>query len=572
MPNCPVLPWFRDCVDGAMAAEPSGGAVVWNSLSRTDNIPERSSDIDGLWKTVATDRGLDAGPLKCIASDSLGEQVMATLRQNVTRWKIITVLVAATMSSAGFAHAVQATDEESKPTKPGAPKSLLATLPKPGKIVESKKGPFDITNARLDNGVLVHHRFLDGEKGFLMAVITLAGGEIEETKENAGITQAAFLTINAPETSRLTKSNVRSLLVGKKLKIGASANDDAVTIEFRSSVKDFETGLQLLHAMLTDGQLSAATFEAWRAKGLKNFVSYRPHVFWNAHNAADDLLCSSDPRRTAFDDKRLKSVKRHEAHAWYQRMCRQAPMEVSVVGDMKLDVALPLIQRYLGSLPKRPATAAHLKPLRRTEPLKGPVSRVVEYDAATSWEALVIAGLHGFDPHNTSDLRALQLATVLLDRRQLALRDRSKLTPSIRAQFRPNWSFDDASNIMTIARCTPKNGEKLAMAIFRTWDRFAKLGTNKKELDDVKRQVKAGYVQAENDMSYWARTLGCFDLNRRNIQDERDIANQLDAVTPAELLRVFKKYYTPENRYQVITIPKKSAGKKEAKDKDNGKP
>src|SRR5262249_22394261 len=65
--------------------------------------------------------------------------------------------------------------------------TLLATLPKGGTVVETTThAPGGVASMWLDNGVRVHHRFMDQRKNEATIAITLAGGPIQETAANRG--------------------------------------------------------------------------------------------------------------------------------------------------------------------------------------------------------------------------------------------------------------------------------------------------------------------------------------------------------------------------------------------------
>jgi zinc protease len=80
-----------------------------------------------------------------------------------------------------------------KPTDVARATTLLAALPRGGTVVESvPHAASGVTSLWLDNGVRVHHRRMDQRKGEASIAITLAGGPIQETPANRGITEAAL--------------------------------------------------------------------------------------------------------------------------------------------------------------------------------------------------------------------------------------------------------------------------------------------------------------------------------------------------------------------------------------------
>ena len=66
-------------------------------------------------------------------------------------------------------------------------------------------------------------------------------------------------------------------------------------------------------------------------------------------------------------------------------------MEVAIVGDIKLSEVMPLIEKYVGSLPKRSRTAPQLASLRHLHRQPGPLARTVEVETQTP-QAVARAG------------------------------------------------------------------------------------------------------------------------------------------------------------------------------------
>jgi zinc protease len=300
------------------------------------------------------------------------------------------------------------------------PTEILTALPTPGKTVEhSLERDLGITSAWLSNGVRVHHRFMDYKKDTVMVSIALAGGRIEETEANAGITTVAALAVNEPATSRLSSTNIRDIMTGKNVSVGTGRgggrrgrrgggmgqSDDTLTINVQGSPKDLEVGLQLTHALLTDGKIEKSAFKNWKLQTLQMIERMQTMPRFKAMEATADLLSGSDPRRGFPTAETVNNQSIKEAQAWYDRLCREAPIEVAVVGDIDAGQAMALIERYIGSLPARDRSAKHLDKLRKLARPTGPLNRHVDVDTVTP-QGMAMAGFVGADGRKTHDRRA----------------------------------------------------------------------------------------------------------------------------------------------------------------------
>jgi len=453
------------------------------------------------------------------------------------------------------------------------PTGLLTAVPTPGKTVEhSLERNLGITSAWLSNGVRVHHRFMDYKKDTVMVSIALAGGRIEETEANAGITTVAALAVNEPATSRLSSTNIRDIMTGKNISVGTGRgggrrgrrgggmgqSDDTLTINVQGSPKDLEVGLQLAHALLTDGKIDESAFTNWKLRTLQMIERMQTMPRFKAMEATADLLSGSDPRRGFPTTESVNRQSLNEAQAWYDRLCREAPIEVAVVGDMDAGQAMALVERYIGSLPARDRSAKHLDKLRKLARPTGPLTRHVDVDTVTP-QGMAMAGFVGADGRKMNDRRALRLASQILSTRLIKhIREDQGLVYSIRASYRPTWAYEDSAQFSAGAPCDPAQVKLVTEQIHTLFAEFAKAGPTKDELANAKKQIANNLDTDMKEPSYWWRILQHHDLHGRDLTEESLEQKAYEGYTLAQIRGVFQKYYQPIRQFSVTVVPTES--------------
>ena len=467
------------------------------------------------------------------------------------------------------------------------PTELLTSLPTPGKVVESTADKdLAITSAWLANGVRVHHRFMDYKKDTVMVSIALAGGGIEETASNTGITAVASLAVNEPATSRLNSTDIRNIMTGKNIDVGAgggqagggrrggrgggpSQSEDSLTISVQGSPKDLETGLQLAHALLTDGKIEESAFKNWKLQTLQQLERMQTMPPFKAGEALADLLSGGDPRRKfpTADDVNRQSVA--DAQAWYKRLCREAPIEVAVVGDVKLEEVMPLIEKYIGSLPERGRSAKHLDKLRLLARTTGPWVRHIDVQTVTP-QGMATAGFLAAEGRNAKDRRALALAAQIMSTRVVkSIREDQGLVYSIRASYQPSWIYEDSGQFSAGAPCDPAKAKMVTEEIHKMFAVFAKDGPTEEELANAKKQVANNLDTDMKEPSYWWRILQHHDLHGRDLAVEKTEKEAYDGYTAGQIQAVFRKYYEPTRQFSVTAVP---AGAGTQEPRKDGKP
>jgi len=459
--------------------------------------------------------------------------------------------VLATAKSA-WARKVEPLKEESAPTQ------ILAALPTPGKTAERVRDEdLGITSAWLENGVRVHHRFMDYKKDSIWVSIVLAGGDIEEKAENAGISEVSTLAINEGATSRLTSSNLRDLLTGKNINVRASADGDMFSIDVSGSPEDLEIGLQKVYAVLTDGKIEDAAFKNWKLSSLQQIEMMKTMPMFKAREAMEDLLSGGDPRRLLMTAQNVENQSVEKAQAWFDRLRREAPIEAAVVGDIAYDKAMPLIERYVGSLPKRNRSADHLRSLRRLPRPTGPLAREVKVETMTP-QAMAMAGFMGCEGRNVSDTRAMQVAANILSSRIVKrIREDLSLVYSIRAGSSPSWIYEDSGRFTAGATCAPENVAKVTDEVHTMFQEFAEKGPSEEELQNAKKQIAENLDTGMLEPTYWFGILRDHDLHGRNFKEQKVEKDAIQGYTAEQVRQVFTKYYTPERRFRVSSVPVK---------------
>jgi zinc protease len=451
------------------------------------------------------------------------------------------------------------------------PTELLTSLPTPGKVVESNLDKdLGITSAWLGNGVRVHHRFMDYKEDEVMVSIALAGGRIEETEANAGITAVASLPLNTPATSRLSSTAIRDIMTGKNIRVGgggrgggrrgrggrgAGGGGDAVTLSVQGSPKDLEVGLQLAYALLTDGKIEESAFKNWKLRTLQRLDRMKSMPRFKAMEALQDLLSGGDPRLRMTNEDDVNRQSLAEAQAWYDRLCRNAPIEVAVVGDISLDKVMPLIERYIGSLPARDRSASRLDPLRRLARPTGPLVRHIEVETITP-QGMAMAGFVAAEGRNVQDRRALQLASQILSTRVVKqIREDQGLVYSIGARYRPSWVYEDSAQFSAGAPCDPDKARLVVEEIHKLFAEFAQSGPTAEELANAKKQIANNLDTGMKEPRYWWRILQHHDLHGRDLAEEKVEREAFESYTAGQVQRVFQKYYRPTRQFSVTAVP-----------------
>ncbi|MEK7879979.1 MAG: insulinase family protein, partial [candidate division NC10 bacterium] len=363
--------------------------------------------------------------------------------------------------------------------------SLLEKLPSGGKIVEQiEHAVSGVLSAWLDNGVRIHHRFMSERKHEASIVITLAGGQIQETAQNRGITEAAALAWVRPAASALSSTQIRDLMTGKKVYVTGRADQDSLTLTVSGAPDDLEGGLQLAYLLLTDPLIEPAALEQWKETEAQRIAARKTQPAGVlAETVAGSFYPPDETRTKPLEISQVQQIRLDAAQAWLRKIIAEAPIEVSVVGDLPRPAALALIERYLGGLPPRARvsdkTLNHLRTITRPA---GPISVEQKVNVRTP-QAFVMDGFFGTDIQNVRDVRLLALgARVLSTRMNRIIREEKQLVYSIGASSQPASEYPGFGLFVARAPTDPVKAHALAAAVEEMYLAFAKDGPTAEEM------------------------------------------------------------------------------------------
>jgi zinc protease len=437
--------------------------------------------------------------------------------------------------------------------------SLLPGDLKAGQVISQETDKeLGLTNATFANGVVMHHKFSDYKKDEAIVQITLPGGVIEETPENHGISSAAGLILAHPATSRLTSSQIRDLMIGKNIKVEGGIGLDSLTVKISGDPKDLSAGLQLTHAILTDGKLEQSALDEWKKSQLQALTARKMLPEAQLADAQDETFFGNDIRFAFFTADEISRQQREPAEAWFKRIADNAAIEVAVTGDIDLRAAIHLVAKYLGSLPKRNQDFTALDGLRNLHRHPGPYIKTVHFQGVTP-KALVwcgFVGCDGLDP----DRRPLSVASLILTERMMQrIRFQEQLVYSIQCQSVLGISFPGTGSISAGTPTDPKNADKLSGTILEMFKAFAADGPTEDELTDAKKQFANQFVAQINDPTFWNTQISQMNYRHRTLDDLRAIPAIYQTFTVQQVRDAVRKCVTEDRLIRIEAIPDISA-------------
>jgi zinc protease len=439
--------------------------------------------------------------------------------------------------------------------------ALLDEDPVPGEVIEeSDDAASGVTSLTLANGVRVHLRPMSERKDEVRVQVTLAGGELLETRATRGLSGAAALAFDTPATDRLPPATIRSHLAGRSIQLdGSAADGDAITGELVAEAADLEKGMRLLYLVLSRGRIPAAALEAWRDRSFAwaSEVAADPELRVDAE--LDVALAAGDERARLLTPAQIARVRLADAQAWFDRHRASAPLEAAMVGDAPREELVRLARKYLGALPARAHTSDWLSVLRHPQaagPVTTPASLAV--DSVTPRAALALA-FRGLEPSTPDERDALDLAVASLsDRLRQELRVRRGLTYGVALEVSPSGTLRGSGALTVSLSTDPHRAREAARLARQVVDRFAASGPTADELATARRQVENQRVAAARKPAAWTDRLAALEYRHASLalHTLAAPAGRLAAVTPADVRAAVARYARGDRTLTLVATPR----------------
>jgi zinc protease len=456
-----------------------------------------------------------------------------------------------------------------RPVKPYIEKAVATTLLTgelvPGKTnSETKNEKLGTTNIVLSNGVVVCIKPTTFKNDEIQMDAWRWGGSHKYTlanKENAAL--AGFI-VQKMGVSDMSVTDLQKFMAGKSVSVQPYLNTDEEGIQGQSSVKDFETFLQLVHLYFTKPRRDESAFNSFinNQKSFLQFLGKDPVASYE--DTLQKIIYDNNPwagganKAEDYDKINLDTVM-----AIYHSVFGNAyGMHFTFVGNIDPDKAKPLLERYIGSLPSSPKENKYTDVGLR--PIKGITDVAIKRGKEP--KASIRLFFEGETTYNRDN--RLQLAALV---EVLNIKITEKLREDLGGIYTGGFNGGVYQRpyehyiVQATVPCGPENVEKLTAALLGIVKTIQEKGIDPKDLTKVKETWKKQYHTNLQRNNYWLYNLSIAFINQDNPENILDYEQKINSITVQNIQDVARKYLTLDNMVKSILYPENYPVKEEVK-------
>ncbi len=415
---------------------------------------------------------------------------------------------------------------------------------------------FGFTEVTLANGVTVVMKPTTFKNDEILMNSYNFGGSSLVPADKAFMAQITPSVIQQCGIGNLSATDLNKYLSGKKVKVSPSVNELYEGISGNSTKKDLETMLQLTYLYFTHPREDEEAFKAFKSQ-LSNQIRYlRSNPQMVFVDTLFKLAAGNDPRYARIPTgKQINDLNLQEILDFYRdRFADAEGFRFYFVGSFEVDSLLPLVQKYLGSLPD-----IHRKDMWKDVSPKFPDGITkVEVHKGTEPKSLVAILMEDNFDWNIKNRIVFNFTTNILNiRLRETMRESKSKTYGVGVQKGNTKLPEPKYTLLVNWGCSPENVEGLVTTVFDIMKAMQDSLPSAENMEKS-RETLLREMETDNEQnSYWLDKLMHSSINSDRLLTKEEISKVIEGVTPEEVQQAARKYFTDNHYLQVVLKPEK---------------
>jgi len=427
---------------------------------------------------------------------------------------------------------------------------LLSELPTGGKIVSETQNPiFEATVLTLSNGVKVAIKPTKLKSDEILMAATSPGGSSLFPESDMVNTMLYNNIAGVGGLGKFSMTELNKTLAGKNVQVRPTMSLTQEGFSGSSSIKDFETMLQLIYLNFTAPRIDEEAYQSM----ITRLKSQLENMEANPEIALQDTLLKSlyadQNRHFRLRAKDLDKANYQTVENWRKdRFADASDFTFIFTGNIDLDTVKPLIEKYLGSLPSinRKETFAKVNEDYRSGLIKSAFDQKVQNPKANVLDIYWT----NFD-YKLKDMIEMdmlkQIMTILYTEK---IREEEGGTYGVRVSGGISNYPEGQSTLQIYFETDPAKSERLNKIVQQIFQDMGKDGPREVDFNKVKEYMLKKQQENEQENSYWRSVMQTY--YQMNFDGYTDYVKTLNAVTQADIQKKAQALLDAKNAVEIV--------------------
>ncbi len=434
----------------------------------------------------------------------------------------------------------------------------LITKPLPGaKIVSTKKNNiFGFTEVTLGNDVTIILKPTTFKNDEILMDSYNNGGSSLVPDDQAFMARMTPSVITQSGIGPLSATDLNKFLSGKKVSVSPKINELTEGISGKSNKKDLETMLQLTWLYFTQPRKDEESFRTFQSKLATQvrFLKSNPQMVFV--DTLYKLSSNNDPRYFQIPtEKQISDLNLDNILAFYKdRFADAKGFHFFFVGSFDVDTILPLLQKYLGSLPAI-NRKNEWKDVRPEFP-KGIIKATV-HKGSEPKSLVALLMQDPFDWNVKNRIVFNMTMNILNIRLREIMREGESKVYGVGIQ-KSNTKYPKPEyTILVNWGCSPDNVDGLVNTVFQEMDHMNNNLPTSENLEKARETMIRELQTDHENNSYWLGKLMDSFVNKDGLHTLEELTSIIKSIRPDDIQRAACKYFTKDHYLEVVLLPEK---------------
>lgn len=436
------------------------------------------------------------------------------------------------------------------------PKSLLASMPTPGKVVNEVKDPKTrLVTWTLSNGAKVTFKSTGLKNDEILFSAYRFGGSSLYTGKDFQSADYSNNVVDEMGYGAFSNSDLQKFLSGKNVTVNTIIDLQKDIINGKSTVKDLETALQLLYLKCTSPRKDEEAFASFKNRQMQMMSEMKSDPQTRYSDTLNKFMYKNHPRSKEIPDQSdFDNINLDRAIEFYkQRFNSGNGMNFTFVGSMPQDSFKILVEKYIGALPSTSVVSKD-KDLGMDPILN---ENNFTFRAGTEPKSMVNEMSYFDTPYSQEDEMRLNLLSEIINNRITdIIREKMSAIYGGGVGMRISKFPKERFMMQSFLPCGPENAVKVKEAF---WDiiQAVKKDNNitaeefQKATETALQKYKTG-IQSNN---FWLGTIEKYQQYNLPMENMYNFEERVKAVSIEQLTATAKKYLSSKNVLHAVLMP-----------------
>ena len=413
----------------------------------------------------------------------------------------------------------------------------------------------EMIRVEFKNSVALNIKKTDFKANQVTAALVFGQGTKAEPLDKPGLSQLAQKVVNLSGTGELTRDQLKQVLAGKNTSTGFHVEEDKFVFTGHSVSEEIPLLFSLLYTHIMDPGFRKDAYNLAMRQFKQKYNSWQHSIHGALLLDGKRFLAGGDSRFGFPDLETFQKNSLADVKEWVGGSMAEAPIEISVVGDLDVDRVIENAKKYFGPLaPRKNGPIASDKDGAPDFPAGQ--SRHIEVPTKIKKGLVDIAYPTDdfWDIHKTRRLSVL--SEVMSDRMRIKIREKMGAAYSYQAYNRPSRAFRDFGIYHAIVEIAPEDSGAVIAAVKEIAANLAREGVGRDELKRAVRPILTSIKERQKTNEYWLNSvLKGSSRHPEQIEWSRTFLGDYQSITPGELSELAKQYLKNEKAAELIITP-----------------